>query len=433
MKNVSTALGIFVSHFILLFTLQPATQALSAHPHLLIVRKAHPKTLTVSQVARLTMPSIVRLTVLDAQGKPVVQGSGVVVGHNLIATNGHVILGAHAVTANFQNGRSVSVYGVASVMKDVDLALLYADTSGARPLPLALGEDDQVGDAVVAIGSPEGLGGSISTGVISGIRKIGSTRVFQTTAPISHGSSGGALLDMCGRVVGITSFYMNDGQNLNFAFAASYVHYLLLHKLATYNSWHELEPYWPKPAGNSSVSNSQLSDAPAPPAPAPVVATAPSVNNPPIAPTISPAENVLTGLSGVAVQVFLDDGAKANGINPVLIKAEVETRLRRVGVTVYDRVFDARNLSLATLEINITTLGLKDSLSGIYSYSVVANLYESGTVQRQQPTINYVSTWNDGSMGVVGSAGLADGVTQLTDASVDKFATDYITQNTKSP
>jgi S1-C subfamily serine protease len=66
----------------------------------------NPPMLTLKQLVHLVMPSIVRLTVLNGNGIPAVQGSGFVVGPNLIATAYHVIKGAHAVTANFDNGRS---------------------------------------------------------------------------------------------------------------------------------------------------------------------------------------------------------------------------------------------------------------------------------------------------------------------------------------
>ena len=124
--------------------------------------------LTPSQLARMVLPSIVRLTVLNDQGQPSVQGSGVVVGNNLIVTNVHVIKNAHAVTANFENGRSETVYGLVTEDTERDLALIYADTTGIKPLPLSLGNDEQIGDSVITAGSPEGLGGSLSTGIISG-------------------------------------------------------------------------------------------------------------------------------------------------------------------------------------------------------------------------------------------------------------------------
>ena len=80
---------------------------------------------------------------------------------------------------------------------------------------MTTGDSDaaQIGEAVVAIGSPLGLQNTVSTGIISA-RRDG---YLQTTAPISHGSSGGALFNMTGQVIGITSAGMEEGANLGFA------------------------------------------------------------------------------------------------------------------------------------------------------------------------------------------------------------------------
>jgi len=77
-----------------------------------------------------------------------------------------------------------------------------------------------VGERVYALGAPEGFDLTLSEGLISGLRRRGGTNVIQTTAPISHGSSGGGLFDLEGRLVGITTYYIEDGQSLNFAIAA---------------------------------------------------------------------------------------------------------------------------------------------------------------------------------------------------------------------
>lgn len=199
--------------------------------------------LTPAQLARLVLPSVVRLTVLDASSQPSVQGSGFVVGPNLIATNVHVIRGAHAVTANFQNGRSETVYGYVAVDNARDLVLLYANLNGVRALPLMTDNTVQVGDPVVAVGSPEWLSNSLSTGIISQVRRDGDTKILQTTAPISHGSSGGALVDMYGRVLGITSFFNKDGQNLNFAYASYYLQQLLPRGVPVCISWSQQEEH----------------------------------------------------------------------------------------------------------------------------------------------------------------------------------------------
>ena len=70
---------------------------------------------------------------------------------------------------------------------------------------------------MVAIGSPLGLFNSVSDGIISGFRKIENVNMIQFTAPISHGSSGGAVLNMQGEVIGISSAGIDKGQNINLA------------------------------------------------------------------------------------------------------------------------------------------------------------------------------------------------------------------------
>src|SRR5438067_1628504 len=67
------------------------------------------------------------------------------------------------------------------------------------------------------------LTSSRSTGVVSGVRRFETHRVFQITAPISHGSSGGALFDGSGAVIGIITFVFKGGQNINFAVPINYV------------------------------------------------------------------------------------------------------------------------------------------------------------------------------------------------------------------
>ena len=73
------------------------------------------------------------------------------------------------------------------------------------------------GQKVVAIGSPLGLFNSVSDGIISGFRNINAVDMIQFTAPISHGSSGGAVLNMYGEVIGISTAGIDSGQNINLA------------------------------------------------------------------------------------------------------------------------------------------------------------------------------------------------------------------------
>lgn len=86
------------------------------------------------------------------------------------------------------------------------------------PLPIYRGTKPLVrGQKVVAIGSPEGLFNTVSDGIISAFRTIDGVNMIQFTAPISSGSSGGAVLNMYGEVIGISTSGIDDGQNINFA------------------------------------------------------------------------------------------------------------------------------------------------------------------------------------------------------------------------
>lgn len=97
---------------------------------------------------------------------------------------------------------------------------------------LSLGEIDKlhVGDHVVAIGSPLGLEGTVSDGIVSAVRDVDNKKWIQTTAPASHGNSGGPLLDMNNHVVGVVAMGVNPelGQNLNFAIPSSEVTAILI-------------------------------------------------------------------------------------------------------------------------------------------------------------------------------------------------------------
>ena len=99
----------------------------------------------------------------------------------------------------------------------LDLAIIRIQRE-LKPLPIYNGTQKLVrGQRVVAIGSPLGLFNSVSDGIISGFRKIDDVDMIQFTAPISHGSSGGAVLNMYGEVIGISTAGIDSGQNINLA------------------------------------------------------------------------------------------------------------------------------------------------------------------------------------------------------------------------
>lgn len=110
-----------------------------------------------------------------------------------------------------------------------DLAAVKVKASGTPSLELA-SKLPEIAEKVFAIGNPKGLQNTISEGLVSGLRGPERQSCIQTTAAISPGSSGGPLVNARGEVVGVTTFYLSEGQNLNFAMPAALVAELLTQK-----------------------------------------------------------------------------------------------------------------------------------------------------------------------------------------------------------
>lgn len=150
------------------------------------------------------------------------QGSGIVVGDGLILTNHHVIFGATKATVTFNNGQKFDVKGIVESDAKKDVALLKTaktfDTKTVVIRPTSKGLSK--GEKVVAIGSPQGLQNTVSEGIISSFRKSNGVSLIQTNADIDHGSSGGAMFDVRGQLIGMTSSGLDGvSANLNFAIA----------------------------------------------------------------------------------------------------------------------------------------------------------------------------------------------------------------------
>jgi putative serine protease PepD len=157
------------------------------------------------------------------------EGSGFVIdtdGH--IATNQHVVDGATSIEVTFADGKTASAK-VVGTDRSTDVAVIQVDApkSELHPLTFADSNGMQVGDGVVAIGSPFGLKGTVTTGVVSALnRTIDAPNNFtisgaiQTDAAINHGNSGGPLLDADGHVIGINAQIESDsGGNDGVGFA----------------------------------------------------------------------------------------------------------------------------------------------------------------------------------------------------------------------
>lgn len=145
-------------------------------------------------------------------------GSGVVIDENgLIVTNYHVIKNAPVLGILFEdNDKEIIQYKVLQINPECDLALLRINCK-TKPIPIKRDSNLKRGQEIVAIGSPLGFMNTVSTGIISGFRRIQNINFIQITAPISPGSSGGALIDKYGNLIGITCAGYTEGQNINLA------------------------------------------------------------------------------------------------------------------------------------------------------------------------------------------------------------------------
>ena len=169
--------------------------------------------------------SVLKLECYDDEGVMYATGSGFVAfSSDLITTNYHVIEDhPYAIKALAEDGRKFDIEGIITYNQEMDIAILK--TKGSTDLaPLTFAETEvEKTDKVVAIGSPLGLMNTVSDGIVSGFTQVGNESVIQFTASISHGSSGGVLLNEAGEVVGVTFASFSDGQNLNIAIPIEYV------------------------------------------------------------------------------------------------------------------------------------------------------------------------------------------------------------------
>lgn len=164
---------------------------------------------------------VVTLRGYDGDGGLTAQGSGFFFGRpGRIATNFHVIRGAETVRVIDAGGDTLATMTSARAVDErLDLAILPAPEGRAGGLVIET-FIPIIGDRVWTYGSPKGLTGTMSDGIVSAVRERGGRTVLQISAPISAGSSGGPVLNAAGRVIGVTVSSVRGGQNLNFAVPA---------------------------------------------------------------------------------------------------------------------------------------------------------------------------------------------------------------------
>jgi Do/DeqQ family serine protease len=153
-------------------------------------------------------------------------GSGVIVDadEGYVLTNNHVISGADDISVTLSDGRSFEAE-VIGTDPDTDLAMVRIPSEDLQALPFADSAQLRVGDFVVAVGNPFGLGQTVTSGIVSalgrtGFRGLEFQNFIQTDASINPGNSGGALINLRGELVGINSaIFTPSGGNVGIGFA----------------------------------------------------------------------------------------------------------------------------------------------------------------------------------------------------------------------
>src|SRR4029077_4364023 len=218
-------------------------------------------TLSVGQIAKNATPGVVEVDSTQGSSNSPFPGgseSSSALGTGFvydtkgnIVTNEHVVSGATSVTVKFQDGSSLKGTVVGPDPRP-DLAVVHVNAPASKLTPLALADSSKVavGDGVVAIGNPFGLDGTVTSGIVSAVgREIASPDdtpiegAIQTDAAINHGNSGGPLLNLRGKVIGVTSQIQsesggNDG--VGFAIPSNTVRAVAAQLIATGKVQHAL-------------------------------------------------------------------------------------------------------------------------------------------------------------------------------------------------
>ena len=175
--------------------------------------------LTAEQIYKKASPAVFYIEIFDEDQDLIKTGSGFFISDSgLAVTNYHVVIGATSARITTDDGTVLDVAGIYDYDWKKDIALIQVEGKGFKYLELADSSQIQTGATVYTLGSPLGLQASFTKGIVSqSLREIEGAEYVQLDAPISSGSSGGALLDTSGRAAGITSATAIGAQNINLA------------------------------------------------------------------------------------------------------------------------------------------------------------------------------------------------------------------------
>jgi tetratricopeptide (TPR) repeat protein len=185
-------------------------------------------------------PSVVVVLTYDQEDRLIGQGSGFFISQDGdVITNYHVLQGVSRAVIKAGDKKIYPVKKVVAEDRDADLIRVSVDMAERIVPPLSISTSvPQVGERIVVIGTPLGLEKTVSDGIVAAVREIPDFgKIIQLTAPISQGSSGSPVVNMKGEVVGIATFIILAGQNLNFAIPGENIARLTSGDGKTFSEW----------------------------------------------------------------------------------------------------------------------------------------------------------------------------------------------------
>ena len=352
---------------------------------------------TAAEVYRLVSPTVVMIEAQVPDG--VVQGSGVVVGDRQIVTNNHVVENSRGFLLVRQGKRTWRAE-IDRTDKAYDLALLSVvlrrtERFALPPARLRKVGSLDIGERTYAIGAPQGIEQTLSDGLVSGLPTDGKETLVQTTAAISRGSSGGGLFDSRGHLIGITTVYLKEAQNLNFAIPADKIE--ALQGAPSLLTGEYTFPPQSQPAAQSSALG----------------VTAPK--RPPDLPT------ALRQIRAVIV-VSTSKGpiASQGGITADWIRDRATKGLRAAGIGVFASRAEAEKAKVYAPPLSFEMGSMQISETVFYPWWLSITLLD--TTDFSDGSNGLVTVWDSTNYGYGGSKVVVQQVADTLEKEVDKFA-----------
>ncbi len=194
----------------------------------------------LTQIIKRIQPAAVIILTYDNNGNILGQGSGFFLSKNgEIITNYHVLKGASQAIVRIKGEKTYPITRILAEDIEGDLIRAAVDIPQELVYPLTVSDSTpEAGERIIVIGNPLGLEQTVSDGIVSAVREIpGFGKIIQITAPLSAGSSGSPVVNMKGEVIGVATFQIIEGQNLNFAIPGERISKLKPVKAKTLAEW----------------------------------------------------------------------------------------------------------------------------------------------------------------------------------------------------